>query len=101
MLQSREQLLRFLLLMLRLDDQDPAGAPADDFSWLWKHDGGAADIHLQPPLLETLLRAAHQSPQTLHRIATLMRDLRQTNEGAALEDETLRRVWEPIWEAVK
>jgi hypothetical protein len=67
MLQSREQLLRFLLLMLRLDDQVPSAAPADDFSWLWKHDGNAADLDLQPPLLETLLRAAHQSPQTLHR----------------------------------
>jgi hypothetical protein len=101
MLQSREQLLRFLLLMLRLDGDGSFATPGDDFSWLWKKDGDATDADLQPPLLETLLRAAHQSPKTLHRIAILMSDLRQTDEGAALEDETLRLVWEPIWEAVK
>ena len=101
MLQTREELLRFLLLMLRLDEQMPAAGPADDFSWLGTHGGKPPDLDTQPPLLETLLRAAHRSPKTLQRIAALISDLRQTHEGAALEDETLRRVWEPIWEAVR
>ena len=30
-----------------------------------------------------------------------MLDLRDTKEGAALEDEALRSVWEPIWKAVQ
>ena len=101
MIQSREQLLRFLLLMLRLDDAGSSIAPSDDFSWLWNDSATAGDVDQNPPLLETLLRAAHQSPQTLRRIATFIKDLRQTSEGAALEDEALRRVWEPIWETVK
>ena len=100
-LQSREELLRFLLLMLGLDDQGPfdPGPNAEPPSRKRRAGG---EIELQPPLLETLLRVAYRNPQTLKGIDRLMQDLRKTEEGAALEnDENLRRVWEPIWEAVQ
>jgi hypothetical protein len=100
-LQSREELLRFLLLMLGLDDQGPFAPPGTNPRPPTRRRAGA-EIELQPPLLETLLRVAYRNPQTLNGIANLMQDLRKTEEGAALEkDESLRRVWEPIWEAVQ
>jgi hypothetical protein len=87
--------------MLGLDDQAPSPFPGPDLRPPPRRQAGA-EIELQPPLLETLLRVAHRNPRTLNGIARLMEDLRKTEEGAALEnDESLRRLWEPIWEAVQ
>ena len=99
-LQSREELLHFLLLVLGQDDQE-LYPPGIDPGPPTRRTAGA-ESELQPPLLETLLRVAYRNPQTLNEIARLMQDLRKTEEGAALEnDEILRRVWEPIWQAVQ
>ncbi len=99
LIRSRQDLIRFLLLMLSLDEQEPTVSAYDDLDLFIK--GRAGGPEATPPLLETLLRTAHQSPQTLHRVADLMQDLRRTTEGSVLEDEDLRQLWEPIWEAVQ
>jgi hypothetical protein len=91
LIDTREKLIQFLLLMLRLDGDDSASG-GDAFAFSTKNQ---STLFETPPLLELLLRAAHQSPQTLRRIHELMLDLQST-----AHDEELQRVWKPIQEAL-
>ena len=93
LIDSREKLIRLLLLMLRLDQDEFAGEGAGA-GWFDKSSAGRAE---QPPLLEMLLLAAHQTPQAIQRIDALIRDLQGS---AALQDEALMKIWRPIREAL-
>lgn len=95
---SRENLVRYLLLLLadELDD------PALTLEILTGAKTGAKRRHgmeLSMPVLEHLLRAYARSPEKLDAIHKLVSDLRADPESAKLLPEGFERVWDPIWRA--
>jgi hypothetical protein len=98
MLESGDDLLRLLLLLLADADPD-AGAIAD----LAAGDGaGGLDRIVAPrgePLFESLLHTLADDPARLDHIQQLLADLRRTDRGAALIPEDFDRIWQPIWAA--
>ena len=97
-LKNREQVLRYLLLLLADGGLDPhetllakrliGGDGTGDAS-------GTAGL----PLLEALIRALHRNPGQLDQIARLVDDLERTPEGRELLPEGFDTVWRPIWAA--
>lgn len=92
-----EKLLRFLLLLLAEDGNDPAvrvdpDAGLEDGSWGLQGGPGQA-------LFETILRALVRSPERLDPVERLIRDLQSTPEGRRLLPPGLESIWGPIWEA--
>ena len=100
LLGNRDQVLRYLLLLLAEGGLDPqaallltravAGGGAED-------GGGRAGL----PLFEALVRALHRGPEKLDQIARLVHDLKETPEGRELLPEGFEAVWEPIWSVRK
>jgi hypothetical protein len=99
LLRNRQQLLRYLLMLLA-DDEEAAGRAmevlnADRDSH--HPDGRGNSFGL--PLLEPLLQTLDRQPARLDQIARLIEDLRQTPEGRDLVTDEFTRIWQPIWEA--
>lgn len=97
-LKNREQVLRYLLLLLAeggLDPRETLLAPR-----LIAGDGaGHATSTAGLPLLEALIRALHRNPGQLDQIARLVDDLERTPEGRELLPDGFDTVWQPIWAA--
>ena len=99
-LQNRDQVLRYLLLLLAEGGLDPraaldltravTGGDSEDR-------GGSAGL----PLLEALVRALHRSPEKLDQIARLVDDLNETPEGRELLPKDFEAIWQPIWSVRK
>lgn len=93
-LESREQVLRLLMLMLA-DEEDaqefssPSHAdvngPNSD-TWRAGHDG----------LFEALVRALDLHPEKLDRVRQLINDLSETEQGRQLLPKGLDQIWRPI-----
>jgi hypothetical protein len=94
LLQNRDQVLQFLLLLLFAegDDDNTGGllSAADIFT----------DHHWGPngpmPLFETLLRALDRAPEKIDEAARIIEDLRKTPSGRQLLPEGFDSIWEPI-----
>ena len=100
MLGDKDQVLRYLLLLLA----EAADGPADALALLDAFSGKpsarrSADAGL--PLLEVMVKALHRSPESLDRVARLIEDLRRTEEGQELLPAGLDEIWGPIWTARK
>ena len=96
-LQSRADVVRYLLLLLAAIGDESAQSMADA---ILGHTGeGAADPSSQVPLLESMVRALSRSPEALDHVARLIDDLASTEEGQDLLPDGLAEVWEPIWAA--
>ena len=100
MLGDKEQVLRYLLLLLAEVAEGPADALAllDAFSGKPARSWSADAV---VPLLEVMVKALHRSPESLDRVARLIEDLRRTEEGQELLPAGLDEIWEPIWTARK
>lgn len=99
LLESREKVLRYLLLLLSIDGFAADGSgpisrliDALDHADTWQ-DAGAV------PLLESLIRALAREPERLNHVAKLADSLRATERGAALLPEGFDEIWTAISEA--
>jgi hypothetical protein len=98
LLKDKEQVLRFLLLLLTDQRQDlfgEAAAGAIDDEAL-KNGRMTATFE---SLLEPLLRALDRDPSKLDHVAGVLLDLGSSDEGRALLPTGLEDVWAPIWAA--
>jgi hypothetical protein len=101
LLRNREQLLKYLLMLLA-DDEEAARRLIEAFNADGQnqhangHEGGFG-----LPLLEPLLQALDRQPARLDQISRLIDDLRKSPEGLQLVSEEFLSVWEPIWAARK
>jgi hypothetical protein len=101
LLRNREQLLKYLLMLLA-DDEESARRLVETFdSDARNHHADGHDGGFGLPLLEPLLQALDRQPTRLDQIARLIEDLRQSPEGRQLVSEQFLSIWEPIWAARK
>lgn len=98
LLRNRQQLLRYLLMLLADDDMAArqleevmSGKDRD-----LPGDSGGRDFGL--PLLEPLLQTLDRHPDRLEQIAKLVDDLQKSPEGQSLLSEDFMATWRPIWE---
>jgi hypothetical protein len=99
MLGNRDQLLRYLLLLLADDEAE---------AWRWAEMlGSAGESTAQGggefglPLLEPLLRALDRNPAQLDSFNRVIDDLCRTPEGTALVGDRFLGIWKPVWAARK
>lgn len=93
MLRDRNQVLRFLYLLLAEGNADPQ-AMLEAFGG--QHGGRAAAEAFGLPLLEAMLRALDRNPAKLDAVGRFIDDLRKTPEGRELLPLDLDAVWLPI-----
>jgi hypothetical protein len=101
LLRNREQLLKYLLMLLS-DDEESARRLIDAFGSDKRNyhaDGETGGFGL--PLLEPLLQALDRQPAQLDQISHLITDLRKSPEGQKLVSDDFLSIWEPIWAARK
>jgi len=101
LLNSRERLLRYLLMLLADADLDPRQLLAE--SATTGNDGRAdlRDTSFGLPLLEPLMRTLARDPRRLRHVARLIDDLRSAEEGRRIVPAEFMAVWQPIWAASK
>ncbi len=92
---SRADVIRYLLLLLA------DFGSADQAAWAARliagsTDGDGHDGGYELPLLETMVRALANNPDSLDHVARLLDDLKDKPE---LLPEGFNEVWPPIWEA--
>lgn len=99
LLENREKVLRYLLLLLAADGfaADGSGPIARLIEAL--DNANAWNDATAIPLLESLVKALSREPHRLDHVARLAESLRATKEGAALLPEGFDEIWGPIWEA--
>lgn len=98
MLRSRDQVMRFLLILLSDDEMDAVDAIS-----VWQTSNsismyGSTGV-LQIPLFEALVKTLASDPNKLDQIHQLVEDLRKTEGGAGLLPPDFGEIWEPIWQA--
>lgn len=99
LLRNRQQLLRYLLMLLS-DDEDASARAIemlDSDSNGHRGDIGGAGVGF--PLLEPLLQTLDRHPARLDQIARLIEDLRKTDEGRKLISDDFLQIWGAVWEA--
>jgi hypothetical protein len=101
LLQNREQVLRFLLLLLSDDGTELSGLLQATALIRGKDGAQTAAGAFGLPLFEAMVRALDRDPDKLDSIARLVADLRTTPEGQQLLPETFDTIWEPILQARK
>jgi hypothetical protein len=101
LLRNREQLLRYMLMLLA-DDEESARRVIETFNVDERnHDAVSHDGGFGLPLLEPLLQSLERQPARLDQISRLIEDLRMSPEGRQLISEQFLNIWEPIWAARK
>jgi hypothetical protein len=94
LLRNREDLLRFLLMLLT--DAGFLTAVSGDGSgvgqWSWTGSGSST-------LMEPMVRALATNPSRLDDIAGLVGELARTPEGIAALPDGWSDIWDPIWAA--
>jgi hypothetical protein len=101
LLRNREQLLRYLLMLLADDEADARRLVEAFDADRVNHHADGAEGGFGMPLLEPLLQALDRRPARLDQIARLIQDLGRTPEGRALVNDEFLGVWEPVWAARK
>ncbi len=101
LLANREQLIRYLLLLLAEDEQD-----LRTLTDLFDSSGNGEDPRntqdqMGLPLLEPILQALERKPERLDQIARLVEDLSRNEHGRALLPDGFLEMWKPIWEVRK
>ena len=95
LLQSRDQVLRFLLLLLADDSETLSGLmPATGRGQSHATANGQGLFGI--PLFEAMVRALDRDPAKLEHIARIVEDLRKTPAGQQLLPETFDSIWVPI-----
>jgi hypothetical protein len=96
MLENRENVRRYLLLLLAQDAPDAAEAMSVRTS-LFGGDGRSQAPPAGFPLFETMIKALYRNPQSLDRVAELVQKLSSVEGGREKLPEGFLPVWEPIW----
>ena len=96
MLRDRKRFMQLLWLLLS-PDQDVSFT---DLSGVLSDNGTSAEWSVAlPGLLERMLETLSRDPAKLDAVASLIQDLRKTEEGANLIDPDFDAVWESLWAA--
>ena len=96
MLQDRKRFMQLLWLLLS-PDQDVSFS---EINSVLSGDGTSAEWSVAlPGLLERMLETLSRDPAKLDAVASLIEDLRKTDEGADLIDPDFDAVWESLWTA--
>ncbi len=96
LLRNREQLLKYILMLLA-DDEESARRMVEAFSADGQnHHADDHEAGFGLPLLEPLLQALDRQPERLDQIARLVEDLRKSPEGEQLVSEEFLSLWKPI-----
>jgi hypothetical protein len=98
LLKNRQQVLRYLMLLLGFSGDGLPAAAADGARLVtgWS-DGAVGAGGPGLPVFEAMVRTLHQNPAQLDQVARLVEDLRQSPEGRDLLPEGFDAIWEPIW----
>ena len=92
LLADRDQVLRLLRALLMLESDGQAGAHLGFIAALGG--GGGGGERYESPLLESMLRALADSPESIAAVASLVDEIRSV--GDDLLPENFMAVWEPI-----
>jgi len=93
MLRDRDQVLRFLYLLLAEGNTDPQGVlEALHGQATQRTHGNVTGL----PLLEAMLHALERNPEKLDNVARFVADLRATPEGRELLPPDFDAIWTPI-----
>jgi hypothetical protein len=95
LLQSRDQVLRFLLLLLADDSETLSGLIAETARKPGQPNANGQSL-FGLPLFEAMVRALDRDPAKLEHIARIVEDLRKTPAGQQLLPETFDSIWVPI-----
>ena len=101
LLNNRQRLLRYLLLLLAEADLDPCQVLGQCEGTGDRGNGETRDTSFGLPLLEPLMRALDRDPHRLVHIARLVDDLQATEDGRKIVPAEFMAIWEPIWRASK
>jgi hypothetical protein len=100
LIESSDQLLRYILFLLSSGDE--AAASSGNLRRLLNLDAGSVGRNLPHPyLLETMLRALHRGPAQFDRVASLLDVLRKGSKSPELLGQGFQQIWEPIWDAAQ
>jgi hypothetical protein len=100
LIESRDQLLRYILFLLSAEDE--AAASSGELAGLLQPLNGATERTAPlPSLLETMLRSLHQGPAQLERVESLLEALRRGPNESELLSPEFQKIWEPIWDAAQ
>jgi hypothetical protein len=99
LLSDRNQVLRFILLLLAEGGQDAADLVSEAGQSLVNGSKDKTGSTMAPSVLEPMLKALAHDPTRLDQIARLVEDLGKTPEGKALLPEGFDSIWQPIWSA--
>ena len=94
MLRNRERLMQLLWLLLSPDQDLSFGELSELLS---KKNNGAVWGVALPGLLERMLESLGSDPKRLDPVASLIEDLRKTEEGKELIGADFYSVWDAIW----
>ena len=94
MLRNRERFMQLLWLLLSPDQDVSFG----ELSELLSNDGTGTDWRVAlPGLLERMLETLGSDPRKLDAVASLLEDLRKTEEGSELIGPDFDAIWEALW----
>jgi len=95
LLGNREQLLKFLLMLLEDDSNSAESMLVDPV--VGSGQTTESSLFGSGTMLEMLLAALDRTPHRIDQIAEVLRDLKKTPEGLAMLPERFREIWRPIW----
>ncbi len=91
LLKNREELLRFLLMLLsgmgESGQLDEAALGGGKWAWAWSESSA---------LFEPMVRALARDPSKIDEIDSIMQELAKTQDGRSILPEGWQDVWEPI-----
>ena len=94
MLRNPKQFMQLIWLLLTPDQDVSFG----ELSGLLSNEGNRTDWRVAlPGLLERMLETLGSDPGKLDAVASLLQDLRKTQEGRELIGADFDRVWETLW----
>ena len=94
MLRNRERFMQLLWLLLSPDQDVSFG----ELSELLSSEGTGTDWGVAlPGLLERMLETLGSDPRKLDAVASLLEDLRKTEEGSELIGPDFDAIWEALW----
>tara|TARA_R110002072_G_scaffold135053_1_gene276187 strand:- start:4954 stop:6840 length:1887 start_codon:yes stop_codon:yes gene_type:complete len=97
--EDKDQLLRFLFLLLAADGVISVGGEGSFSGPGLPSSGTDGRFQSHLPMLETLLRALDKSPEKLDQLSDFISQLRRSDTGEALLPAGFEQIWEPLWEA--
>jgi len=98
MLKDREQVMRYLFLLLG----DVGTLSISDITGSSRYAGGGAmdgGFRAGIPMLEALVEALDRHPEKLDQVARFVTELRSTGDGRDLLPEDFDQIWAPLWQA--